>query len=197
MDSTMRKLSVFENLSLDGYFTDASGDMSWAHNDDPEWIDFTSDNAKGGGANTMLFGRVTYEMMASFWPTPAAKQRMPEVARGMNEAKKVVFSRTLGSVGWEGARLAKGDVVEEVRELKKRGDQDLLVMGSGSIVAQLAQAELVDRYQLVVHPLILGSGRGLFEDVVDHRVGLELVSSRQFGNGNVVLTYQAAKRRAK
>lgn len=186
----MRTLSVFENLSLDGYFTDAAGDMSWAHRADPEWAAFTADNAKGGGSNTMLFGRVTYEMMAAFWPTAAAAQLMPEVARGMNAARKVVFSRTLRGVEWAGSRLAQRDPVEEVRALKRDGDQDLLVMGSGSLVAQLTQAGLVDRYQLVVHPLILGRGRGLFEDVVDHRVALELVSSRQFGNGNVVLTYR-------
>jgi dihydrofolate reductase len=186
----MRTLSVFENLSLDGYFTDASGDMSWAHNADPEWVAFTSDNARGGHSHTMLFGRVTYEMMAAFWPTPAAAQLMPEVARGMNAARKVVFSRTLPSVSWSNARLAGRELVEEVRALKQEGDQDLLVMGSGSLVAQLTQAGLVDRYQLVVHPLVLGGERGLFEGVVDHRVALELVTSRPFGNGNVVLTYQ-------
>ena len=75
----MRKLGVFESISLDGFFTDATGDMSWAHTQDPEWNAFVSGNASGGGA--LLFGRVTYQQMASFWPTPQAAQMLPEVAR--------------------------------------------------------------------------------------------------------------------
>lgn len=184
----MRKLSIFENISLDGYFTDAGGDMSWAHRSDPEWDAFAADNARGGTA-TMLFGRITYEMMASFWPTPAAAKAMPEVARGMNEAEKLVFSRTLTAATWASTRLVKGDLLEEVRELKQRGDQDLVILGSGTLVSQLTQAGLVDSYQLVVQPLVLGAGRTLFEGV-DHKVPLELVSSRPFRNGNVVLTYR-------
>jgi hypothetical protein len=77
-EETMRKLSAFNNVSLDGYFTDANGDMSWAHNNDPEWNAFAAENASGGG--TLLMGRITYELMASFWPTPQAMQSMPAVA---------------------------------------------------------------------------------------------------------------------
>jgi len=84
---------VFNSVTLDGYFTDKNSDMSWAHKNDPEWNAFVADNAKGGG--TLLFGRITYELMASFWPTPAAMQMMPDVAKGMNSLPKVVFSRTL------------------------------------------------------------------------------------------------------
>ncbi|MFL5606068.1 MAG: dihydrofolate reductase family protein, partial [Gemmatimonadaceae bacterium] len=86
----MRRLTVFNNVSLDGYFTDAKGDMSWAHNNDPEWNAFAAENASGGGA--LLLGRITYDLMASFWPTPRAMQAMPEVAKGMNRMPKVVFS---------------------------------------------------------------------------------------------------------
>lgn len=79
-ERTMRKLTVFNNLSLDGYFTDGSGDMSWAHSQDPDWLKFTSENASGDAE--LLFGRVTYELMASFWPTPQAMQIAPSVAEG-------------------------------------------------------------------------------------------------------------------
>ena len=91
----MRKLDVFNSITLDGYFTDSNGDMSWAHEggDDPEFAAFTAGNAQGGG--TLIFGRVTYELMKSFWPTEQAKRAMPEVAAGMNRMEKIVFSRTL------------------------------------------------------------------------------------------------------
>jgi len=78
----MPRLIVFNNISLDGYFTDPNGDMSWAHKSDPEWNEFAASNAGGGGV--LVFGRVTYEMMASFWPTKQASEMFPEVAAGMN-----------------------------------------------------------------------------------------------------------------
>ena len=89
------KLRVFESISVDGYFTDANGSIDWAHSgrEDPEFARWISSNASGGGI--LLFGRITYEMMASFWPTPAAAAQMPEVARGMNQARKLVASRSL------------------------------------------------------------------------------------------------------
>src|SRR5882762_1668430 len=88
----MRKLGVFESVSLDGYFADAKGDISWAHaGDDPEWNSYVSDNAKGGGG--LMFGRVTYDMMVKYWPTPAAAKNDPEVAKGMNDLPKYVFSK--------------------------------------------------------------------------------------------------------
>lgn len=90
----MRKLSVFDNVTLDGYFTSENGDIEWAHEGaDAEWNEFVSNNASGEGA--LLFGRVTFEMMRSFWTTPAAMEAMPAVAEGMNRMPKYVASRTL------------------------------------------------------------------------------------------------------
>ncbi|HUL65347.1 MAG TPA: dihydrofolate reductase family protein [Burkholderiaceae bacterium] len=183
----MARLKVFNQVSLDGYFTDAHGDMSWAHKSDPEWQSFTRQNAKGGAV--LLFGRVTYEMMASFWPTRAAHKSMPEVADAMNRMQKVVFSRTLEKADWSNTALVKSDPVEAVRAKKQHEKQDLLVMGSGQIVAQLTQAGLIDEYEIVVIPIVLGSGRTLFEGV-DHRLELRLSKTRQFSNGNVVLWYE-------
>lgn len=182
----MRKLHVFNHVSLDGYFVDGKGDMSWAHGEDPEFQQFTQENASGQAA--MLFGRVTYQMMAGFWPTPAAAQMMPDVAASMNAAPKYVFSRTLSKVDWSNTTLLKGDIVAETRRLKAESGPDLLVMGSGTIVSQLAEAGLVDAYQVVVNPLVLGSGRTMFEGV-SHRISLALEKSRSFKNGKVVLWY--------
>src|SRR5262252_7112349 len=186
----MAALKVFNQVSLDGYFTDAHADMSWAHKSDPEWQAFTKQNAKGGAV--LLFGRVTYEMMASFWPTPAARKSAPDVADAMNKLTKVVFSRTLEEADWSNTTLVKSDLVEAVRAMKQRERQDLVVMGSGQIVTQLAQAGLIDEYQIVVNPIILGSGRTLFEGV-DHRLELRLSKTRQFSNGNVVLWYECSR----
>ena len=185
----MRKINVFDNLSLDGYFTDAHSDMSWAHKHDEEWTAFSSSNA--GGEAELLFGRVTYEMMAGFWPTPQAAEMLPDVAAGMNRMKKFVFSRTLTMVEWQGTTLVKGDLVTEVTRLKEQSGPDLLILGSGSIVSQLTEARLIDQYQIVLCPVVLGRGRTLFETLKE-KVPLALTSSRQFRNGNVVLTYTLA-----
>lgn len=179
----MRRVHVFNNVTADGYFVSTSGDMSWAHKMDPEWMAFTQENARGEAA--FLFGRVTYQMMAGYWPTPAALQAMPDVAKAMNATKKYVASRTMTSAEWNNTTIMKGDLVAEVRTLKAEAGPDLLIMGSGAIVAQLTEAGLIDAYQIVVHPLLLGSGRTMFEGVTK-RVDLTLQKTRTFSNGNVV-----------
>ncbi len=183
----MRKVIAFEQVSLDGYFVDGKDDMSWAHKQDPEWNAFAGQNAGGDGA--LLFGRVTYEMMASFWPTPLAMERMPAVAEGMNRMPKTVFSRTLRDVSWANTTLVKSDPAAHVRKLKQEPGPGLAILGSGSLVSLLAQAGLIDEFQIVVNPIVLGKGRTLFEGVQE-KIALKLTQSRAFGNGNVVLYYQ-------
>jgi dihydrofolate reductase len=109
----LSKLTVFNHVTMDGYFTDAKGDMSFAHRQesDPEWEASVASNAGGGGV--IVFGRITYEMMASYWPTPTAAQQMPAVAERMNNLPKVVFSRTLDRVSWQNTQLLKGDLLSE------------------------------------------------------------------------------------
>jgi dihydrofolate reductase len=186
----MTKLVVYNAMSLDGYFTDANGDMSWAHKRDPEWQAFVSENASGGGQ--LLFGRVTYDLMASFWPTPLAAQSNPIVVERMNSLRKFVFSTTLDNVAWNNTTLLKGDLSTEVRKLKQQPGPNIVVMGSGSIVAQLADAGLIDEYQIVLNPLVVGSGRTLFEGV-KRKLPMKLARSQVFGNGNVVLFYEPAQ----
>jgi dihydrofolate reductase len=184
------RVSVFNHVSLDGYFTDKNGDMSWAHRgDDPEWNAFAAENAKGEGV--MLFGRVTYEMMASYWPTPAALEQYPIVSERMNNGPKVVFSRTLDKASWKNTKLVKSDLAGEVRKMKKAPGGDLVIMGSGTIVSQLAQAGLIDEYQIVVNPIVLGQGRTLF-DGLKNKVNLKRTKSRAFGNGNIFVCYEPA-----
>jgi len=185
----MRKIHVYDTISLDGFFTDAHNDMSWAHRRDPEWNAFVAGNASGNGA--LLFGRVTYDQMRAFWPTPQAAQMMPEVAAGMNTMPKYVVSRTLRQADWQNTTVLKGDLATEIRALKAQDGPDLVVLGSGSLVSQLTAAGLVDQFQLVLNPTILGQGRTLFE-TVGERLTLKLAKSQAFGNGNVVLSYLPA-----
>lgn len=182
----MRKLRVFESIALDGYFADASGDMSWAHasGDDPEFADWIGGNA--GSAGDLLFGRKTYQMMEAYWPTPLAAQQMPTVARGMNAAKKYLVSRTIQPT-WNNTQLLKGHLVEAVRSLKASEGPGIAVLGSGSVAAQLGEAGLVDEYQFVIIPVALGGGRTVFTKGRK----LRLVDHRAFRCGNVVVTYAA------
>jgi dihydrofolate reductase len=184
----MLRLVVFQNLSLDGYFVDGKGDMSWAKQDnDEEFNAFTTENAKGGGV--LLFGRVTYELMANFWPTPQAHKILPVVAERMNNLPKVVFSRTLQKASWNNTKLVKGDPVTEIRKMKSEPGAGMVIMGSGSLVPQLALERVIDEYQVVVNPVALGAGRTIF-DGIQERLNLKLTNSRIFRNGKVFLCYQ-------
>ncbi len=185
----MRRLTVFNSVTLDGYFSGTNGDMSWAHKvaDDAEWNEFVAANASGGGG--LVFGRVTYQMMAGYWPTPLALANSPVVAERMNALPKIVFSRTLDEAAWNNTTLLRGDPAAEMRRLKGEPGDDMTILGSGSIVAQLAGAGVIDEYQVIVNPLVLGGGRTMFEGV-EERLPLKLRRSRVFGNGNVLLCYE-------
>jgi dihydrofolate reductase len=180
----VRKLRVFESISVDGYFTDADGDISWAHagREDAEFADWVGANASSGGE--LLFGRKTYQMMEAYWPTALAANQMPVVANGMNAAKKYVASRTIQPT-WNNTRLLDGDLVQSVRAVKASVGPDITVLGSGSIAAQLGEAGLVDSYQFVIVPIALGSGRTVFTQARK----LRLVDHHVFRCGNVVVTY--------
>lgn len=187
----MGKLIVFNSISLDGFFVDMNGDMSWAHNTnkDAEWDAFVASNASGGGI--LLFGRKTYDLMVSYWPTQLALQNDPVVAEGMNDLQKVVFSRTLDRISWKNTRLVKDGLVEEIRRMKNEPGTDIVILGSGSIVSQLSRERLIDEYQVVVIPVVLGSGRTMFEGLKE-KLALKLTRTRIFNNGNIFLTYVLA-----
>ena len=186
-----RKLSSFLQISLDGYYCDAHGNMDFAHKppDDTEWNRFVASNAKGGGV--LVFGRTTYEMMASWWPTPMAAKAMPEVAASMNALPKIVFSRTLGGADWENTTLVEGDAVRAMRALKAKPGPDMAILGSGKLVASLAAAGLIDSLQLVVNPVALGGGKSVFGGI-RKPLNFELTKTKKFKNGSIVLWYAPA-----
>ena len=187
----MRKLIVFNHVTLDGYFVSHNGDFTWARNntDDPEYAAFESENAKGEAE--LLFGRVTYDLMARYWPTPLAAQQAPTVAEGLNRMKKIVFSRTLDHASWANTRVINDDLVTAVRKLKSEPGPGLLIMGSGTIIAQLAAAGLIDEYQMMVDPVALGSGRSMFEGI-PQKLALKQTKSRTFKSGKTFLCYEPA-----
>jgi dihydrofolate reductase len=188
--SEMRRLSAFNLITLDGYIAGRDGDISW-HNVDEEFQEYAEKNSNSG--NTLLFGRVTYELMAGYWTSPDALKNDPVVTKGMNNSAKIVFSRTLNKADWANTRLVKDNMLGEVRKLKQQNGNDLTILGSGTIVAQLAQAGLIDEYQIMLNPVVLGKGKTMFEGVTN-RLSFKLISTRTFRNGNILLHYEPDKR---
>jgi dihydrofolate reductase len=184
----MRKIVVFNMVTLDGYFSGQGGDISW-HNVDAEFNAYTIEKVNAG--NTLLFGRVTYELMASFWPSPKAIKNDPIVAERMNNLPKIVFSRTLDKVDWNNTRLVKDDMLSEIRRMKQDSGNDMAILGSGSIVSQLAQQGLIDEYQIMVNPVVIGKGKTMFQGIRD-KLALKLTKTRIFNSGNILLHYEPA-----
>jgi dihydrofolate reductase len=182
----MRNVLFFMLVSLDGYFEGPDGDLSW-HQVDDEFNDFSIEQLNS--VDMLLFGRVTYQGMASYWPTPAATMDDPMVAARMNTIPKIVFSRTLEKAEWNNTRLIKDNVAQEVTKLKQQPGKDLIIFGSSDLAASFAEMGLIDEYRIMVNPVVLGGGKPLFKGIA-HKLNLKLVKTRTFGNGNVLLYYQ-------
>src|SRR6266581_6735367 len=185
----MRKIIVFDNVTLDGFMAGPNGELDWAIRDD-EITQYTKDGQDS--TDTFLFGRMTYEMMASFWPTPAAESMNPVYANLLNNAPKIVFSKTLEKAEWKNTRVVKELNKEEILKMKQQPGKNMMIFGSGTIVEQLSNLGLIDEYQLMVNPVILGKGKPFFKDIKD-RINLKLVKTKMFSNGIVLLQYQPIK----
>ncbi|MFB6456517.1 dihydrofolate reductase family protein [Chitinophaga sp. Hz27] len=181
----MRKLVSFHFITLNGYFEDAAGDTSWA-SQSQEQRDFALQKMEE--ENILIFGRITYEHMIAWWPTPAAIRQDPEMAAGMNNAEKIVFSNSLKKVDWQQTRIMGGDIVEEIRRLKTTAGKHLCLLGSGSILTLFAAHELIDEFQFMINPVALGNGHPVFAGLT-RQLNLQLLSSRVLNNGVVILTY--------
>ena len=139
--------------------------------------------------DTLLFGRVTYQMMAAYWPTPAGIEDDPIIAERMNNLPKIVFSPTLETVEWENSRLVKGNIAEEVEKLKGQAGKDMAIFGSSDLAVALAKFGLIDEYRIIVNPVVLGSGKTLLQGF-NERLKLKLMEVKQFSSGTVLLCYQ-------
>jgi len=183
----MGKLSVFNFMTLNGFYKGADDGIQW-HRHGAEESDYAKEGANS--RSTLLFGRKTYEMMASFWPTPMAEQMQPETAKGMNASSKIVFSRTLKHAAWQNTRIVAADPIAEIIRMKKEGT-DMTILGSGSIVTLCIEHGLVDEYTFMIDPVLIGNGTPVAQSL-SRTVDLVLTSTRAFSSGVVLLTYVPA-----
>ncbi|HEV2921756.1 MAG TPA: dihydrofolate reductase family protein, partial [Actinomycetota bacterium] len=150
----MRKLYSFMVVTLDGFYEGPNGEFDWP-NVDEEFNEFGIEQLND--TDLLLFGRVTYEGMAGYWPTPAARQDDPVVAELMNTLPKVVVSTTLASADWNNSTLVRGNVAEEITKLKQQPGKGIGV-GGVQLAMALTEMGLIDEYQFVVHPRLVGHG---------------------------------------
>jgi dihydrofolate reductase len=188
-EAPMRKVIASEIVSLDGvvespekwhfpYFNDEMGEAI---------------GAAMAASDAMLLGRVTYEGFAAFWPSQEPSDEDQETTNYMNDTPKFVVSRTLEEpLEWNNSTLIKGDVAEEITKLKRQPGKDISITGSPTLVRSLLADDLLDELRLMVHPIVVGSGKRLFEDGGDQKA-LQLADSKTFGTGVVYLTYQLAQ----
>ncbi|HEU0093838.1 MAG TPA: dihydrofolate reductase family protein [Vicinamibacteria bacterium] len=199
----MRRIMAFNRVTADGYFTSPDGKLDWVV-PEPQIDKEAGEGMSGQGA--ILFGRRTYEMFQAFWPhaleDPGTApdphmpgRRSPEVramAVWINEAAKIVFSKTLEDVTWKNTRLLHAFDPREVEAMKKQPGPDMLIFGSGSIASQLTEHGLIDEYRFVVGPVFLGSGRPLISGVPKSS-RLDLLEAKTYPSGNVMLRYAPHK----
>lgn len=184
-----RKLISFNMMTLDGLFEGPGHDINW-HRVDEEVNAFAEQQLQSGDG--LIFGRVTYQLMAGYWPTPSGIADDPVIASLMNSLPKIVASRTLDTAEWNNTRLVKEDIVGELSQLKAQPGRDILLFGSADLSSTLLRADLIDEFRVIVNPLVLGSGSPLFKGI-GKPLELKLLNSRSFHNGNVLLVYEPAR----
>lgn len=177
----MRRLIIWDMVTVDGFFEGPDRDISWFvfEEEIKSYIRQTQE-----GAGTLIFGRVTYELMAAYWPSEQGP-----IADFMNRTEKVVFSRTLESADWNNTTLFSGNVAEEVSRLKARDGGDIFVFGSADLTATLMEQGVIDEYRLGINPVILGSGTPLFKGSASP-IPLRHLETRTLGSGVVILHYE-------
>lgn len=180
----MRKLIAAINMTIDGFCDHTAAVV------DDQLHEHYNDLMRSAGL--LLYGRTTYQLMESFWPSlvksPSGNKPMDDFAVLMDEIPKIVFSRTLTAVDWKSATLKKEIVKEEILALKQQDGKDIFA-GSPSMIVQLTQLGLIDEYQLCVHPIVLGSGLPLFKNIAD-RIDLTLFKTKTFNSGVIALYYK-------
>lgn len=186
----MRKVIMFNRISTDGFFAGPNGETH-------EWFihepGIDKATHKIMQPDTVLLGRVTYQLFEGYWPKVAADPNAPKdmrkIANELSEMKKLVVSKTLEEVSWENTEVIRGNLVEEVRKLKQGDGQDIVIFGSGTIVQQLTAERLIDEYLIAITPVILGAGKSFFKDV--KKLNLKLLKAKDYASGNILLHYSA------
>ena len=178
---------MFNLITLDGYFEgENKWDIAW-HQVDGEFNTFSIEQLTEAGG--LIFGRVTYLGMASFWPTATAIKDDPIVASLMNSISKYVFTNTLDKADWNNTQIIKGEAALELKKLKQVSGKDLFIFGSADLASTFIRNDLIDEYRLIVNPIVLGTGNPLFKPT-GQMLKLKLFDTKTFQNGNVLLYYQ-------
>jgi dihydrofolate reductase len=189
-EDLMSRIIFFMPTSLDGFFEGPDGGISWHHVDE-EFNEFAIEQLNS--IDTPLFGRVTYEGMASYWPTPTTVANDPVVAEKMNSLPKIVFSKTLSTPKWQNTRLIKENFVEEITRLKQQAGKDVIIFGSSDMAVTFIEHDLIDEFRIMVNPVALGGGTSLFKGL-QNKLELKLLRTKTFTSGNVLLHYEPAKK---
>ncbi len=175
-------------ISLDGFIEGTNQELDWHHVDD-EYHKYAEEVLHSVAA--ILYGRKTYQHMKDFWPTDFAKENFPVIAERMNHLPKIVFSNTLNNVDWDNTKLIKENVKDHIMKLKQLPGKDLVILGSSDFVSFLTNIGLVDEYQIIVNPVILGGGKPCFHNITDRKL-LKLKRTKVFQSGNILLCYELA-----
>lgn len=191
----MRKLVLFLHTSLDGFVEGPNGEM------DIGWVSYDADlenYAKEvlSTADTVIWGRGTYQMMHSYWPSvpsnPSASEYERNHAEWIEKTTKIVFSTTLEQVEWNNSRLVKENIEEEIKKLKQQPGEDMVILGSPRFAHHLMQLGLIDEYKITVSPVLIGSGLPLFHGIKE-KVNLKLIENKIFDSGALGLVYQTVR----
>ena len=187
----MREISVLEWLSLDGYFSGPNEETDWLIMDEA-----TQEHLLKlfRSVDTILLGRVTYELFTSYWPTPTSSKENPaELVDFMNNSRKIFFSSSLEKLEWNNAELVKSIDQEAMKEMKQGPGKDMIIFGSGSIVSRLTQLQLIDQYYFLINPVFIGAGKPVFKND-EAKSKLKLLDSKIFDSGNILLQYEPDKK---
>jgi dihydrofolate reductase len=192
----MRKVILAMNITIDGFISGPNGELDWVTMD--EEIDNSVLPDLLSTTDTALIGRVLYQGFANYWPSaetknPSLSEGEIEFAHWIDNAPKIVFSKTLEKVEWKNSKLVKENIVEEVEKLKQQPGKDAVLFGGVNIAQTFISLGLIDEYRLLVSPVVLGSGKPLFKDI-KNRLNLKLLKSKTFKSGAVALHYQSERK---
>jgi dihydrofolate reductase len=189
----MRKIISFVHMSLDGFVAGPNGELDWAKVDE-ELFNHVGERISGG--DTALYGRVTYQLMESYWPTaadqPGATRHDIEHSKWYAKVRKVVLSKTMNGDGLTNTEIISGNLSDRINELKQQGDKEILLFGSPTATHSLIQQNLIDGYWIFLNPIVLGQGIPLFTDIKD-KIKLKLQDARQFTSGVMELNYMVER----
>jgi dihydrofolate reductase len=186
----MKKLGILMHISLDGFVAGPNGEITWIKIDE-ELFDYVGTIVSQ--ADTAIYGRVTYQMMEAYWPTaadrPGATKHDIEHARWYASVSKIVLSRTIPQTVQGNTKILGEDVVEEIKKVKQGYGNNILILGSPTVVHTLTEEHLIDEYWLFVNPIVLGHGISLFADL-EKMMPLRLLSTKVFASGVIALQYE-------